>query len=397
MDKERLYDIVVAPRDPIIARDGRPFAATPGAQAVSLPWPLPGTLAGTIRTAIGTSLGFDWRNGGAGRARRIAVLGPLMLARRPGAETEEGWSVYLSAPRDAVVVEAEPGRPEVHALRPYALPAGAGVNLPDGLCTLHRSGPPGKPSAEYLYWPLTEYISWLATTPPPGRRPPPSCPGALPRDTRVHVAIDHQTATALEGALFSTEALAFADAPLKPWPGYGAGEMPARALLCRVATDEAWTIDRPLFATLGGERRLVELRPATASSLWPSCPDELSGALEGQRRLRLILATPALFTDGWKPGWLGDGLTGSPPGASDLRLRLVAAAVSRPEPVSGWDMERNAPKTVRYMAPAGSVYFFEVTDGTMNVRDVAALWFASLSDAAQDRNDGFGLALPGVW
>ncbi len=81
MDKERLYDIVVAPRDPIIARDGRPFAATPGAQAVSLPWPLPGTLAGTIRTAIGTSLGFDWRNGGAGRARRIAVLGPLMLAR----------------------------------------------------------------------------------------------------------------------------------------------------------------------------------------------------------------------------------------------------------------------------------------------------------------------------
>ena len=39
-------------RDPIIARDGRPFGAGQGNRMRSLSWPLPSVVAGSLRTAL---------------------------------------------------------------------------------------------------------------------------------------------------------------------------------------------------------------------------------------------------------------------------------------------------------------------------------------------------------
>ncbi|HZQ09120.1 MAG TPA: type III-B CRISPR module-associated Cmr3 family protein, partial [Anaerolineae bacterium] len=44
---------LIEPRDPLIFRDGRPFNPTPGARAISLPFPYPSTLAGAVRTRVG--------------------------------------------------------------------------------------------------------------------------------------------------------------------------------------------------------------------------------------------------------------------------------------------------------------------------------------------------------
>jgi CRISPR-associated protein Cmr3 len=52
------------------------------------------------------------------------------------------------------------------------------------------------------------------------------------------------------------------------------------------------------------------------------------------------------------------------------------------------------PKAARRLAPAGSVYFFEARGATSAL---ARLWLEPVSDLPQDRNDGFGLALWGVW
>jgi CRISPR-associated protein Cmr3 len=47
------------------------------------------------------------------------------------------------------------------------------------------------------------------------------------------------------------------------------------------------------------------------------------------------------------------------------------------------------------MVPAGSVYFFEVIEG--NAQELSKLWLKSVCDNEQDKKDGFGLALFGIY
>lgn len=389
-----VHEVIVQPRAPLIVRDGRPFTADAGAQAVTLPWPLPGTLAGALRTRIGTDLAFDWQGDGPDRARRITVQGPLMLARWP--DSESAWQVYLAQPRDALLVHDTSGQPVMHALRPFGPGGGAGCDLPHPALQPLQVEESGKSLSGYSYWPLRAYLRWLSDARPQPQAPPLRCLGPLPRETRVHVAINRETRTGREGALFSTVGLAFADQP-QPARAGQSDEQPAHALLCRVDGATSWSAATS-YLQLGGERRLAELHPVDAAgSLWPACPPELRDALAGTPRLRLTLVTPALFTGGWRPGWLDDDLIGAPPAAPALRLRLVAAATGRHEPVSGWDLQRGKPKAARYMVPAGSVYFCEVVEGELSAAAIERLWLSALSDLPQDRADGFGLSVMGVW
>jgi CRISPR-associated protein Cmr3 len=108
-----------------------------------------------------------------------------------------------------------------------------------------------------------------------------------------------------------------------------------------------------------------------------------------------VLATPAIFKNGWLPGWLGDDLTGSPPGLPAVRIKLTAAAVDRWQPYSGWAMARkHGQRAIRRLVPAGAVYWFELIAGWGE--DIADLWLQPISDDPADRNDGFGMVLPGV-
>ena len=379
--------LLIRPRGGMLVRDGRPFAATPGARAASLAWPLPSTIAGALRTRIGDDLGFDWRNGGPERALRLAVAGPLLAAR--GAH-DLAWTTYLPAPRDALLARAEPeAEPLVYPLHPTRLADGAGCDLPHPALLPLQVPVSAKPDRGSAYWPLDALVAWLADPGTPVPQPL-GCLGAMPRETRVHVAIDRERETAREGALFATERLVFAD-------GHGiAGLDQARAMLCRVAGEAGWAPPTISYLTVGGERGLSEVHTG-GDAAWPVLPDALLGSLEQSTRLRLVLATPAIFAGGWRPGWLDDSLEGSPPGLSGARLRLVAAAVGRREPVSGWDLVHRRPKAARFMAPAGSVYFFECLGGPLDAATIRHLWLGSICDAEQDRRDGFGLALPGNW
>ena len=107
-----------------------------------------------------------------------------------------------------------------------------------------------------------------------------------------------------------------------------------------------------------------------------------------------MLGTPAIFTGDWQPGWLK---AGAPVLNTTFRLRLVGAALERWRPVSGWSLEKGCvgPKPVRRLVPAGGVYFFEVAEGSAAA--LADRWLESICDDPQDRRDGFGLALWGVW
>lgn len=385
---------LIEPRDPILARDARPFSAQPGAFAQSLPWPLPSTTTGAIRTY----LGGDWSQNPAVKAAQmlqVSVHGPLLVAKREGGQ----WQVYYPAPADAVIYDTQAegavGDPnkkpkKVMNLLPLPrLPEGAGCNLPDGLLPVCVTEDV-KPSPEFAFW-SHEYTTARLASSTPGEDPPTEGIKDLPKDSRVHVSINPETKTGVEGRLFATTSLVFPDGPLVDrgtkvgWQEIG--------MICKVVGAPNGIARR--LQPLAGEKRLAYIAPG--DGLWPTIPKELVEACSSSTKLKLQLVTPAIFEHGWKPGWLKEGLLGTPPGLDGISLKLVSAAVPRRGAVSGWDYKAKGPKPSRFLAPAGSVYFFEVASGSLTEQVVRSLWLSSVSDSEQDRRDGFGLAIPGIW
>jgi len=366
--------------DSLLFGDGRPFSAGEGGSlAQTMLLPLPGPIAGFLRTRIGEAHGWEWTPEASRRALEIAVQGPILI------RNEEP---VFPAPADALVYkQSEDGEqepPHLAFLRPISsLPDGAGCDLPHGLAPL--SVPTrAKPESGYQLWPWSWLQGWLAS--PGDSTDPPFRIEGLPRERRIHAAIDRQTGCAAEGMLYAVEYLGF----------HQMGERQETAIWAiAAAVHTGYAFPLPTCGTLGGERRLATVEEAPSDS-WPACPECLRNALKGAACVRLMLATPAVFGGGWKPGWLDDRLVGSPPGMEGLTLKLVAAAVGRHVPVSGWDYQNRRAKPVRWLAPAGSIYFFKVESGDPVVLAEKG-WLQSVCDAEQDRRDGYGLALWGIW
>ena len=385
--------------DTLLFRDGRPFSTEAGAQAaMTLPLPLPSTVAGMLRTRLGNAQKWDWTQAAQQEAAlRIVVHGPLLACNN---------APVFPAPADALIYDIEDTdkatgettfTPTVMCLRP-GMEAGTGCDLPDAALLPLRVTDDAKPKSGYVYWPEEHILAWLAFAAGEDFTPPKPIAGPQ-KEERVHVGIDRNTGVSDKGHLFTAQFLSLAH-----YPRWQKAE-PAQEWSLRVRMEApvetqdgeqtgAQTDLRGL-ATFGGERRLAAIESGEA---WASCPDCLKAQMQDRNHVRLLLATPAIFTDGWKPGWLQGGLEGVVPGTS-VKVRLKAAAVKRREAVSGWDYRvgnQRGPKPVRWLTPAGSVYFFEVVDG--NKAELAeAAWMRPVSDAAQDCRDGFGLALWGIW
>jgi CRISPR-associated protein Cmr3 len=118
----------------------------------------------------------------------------------------------------------------------------------------------------------------------------------------------------------------------------------------------------------GGEGRHVACRTVPEPITWPK------GAVGATTDGRLaVLITPAFLADGWHgQGW-----------------RPMAASVGPGAPVSGWDLARDGPKPTRFLAPAGSVFFFQPGDDDAFVRP-------SLCDG-EDQGLGHGCFVTGGW
>lgn len=378
-------------RDPVVSRDGRPFGAGQGNRMRGLDWVLPSVLAGALRTTLGKSANRDFSKEVAEDLLRVEVAGPFPLA--------EGH-LYFPAPEDCVV------HPERGPLRAVPRqPNKGGCDWPatalHPVCLSDEQAPHDfKPEKTPAWWPEERLAAWLAgeeiALDDQFLRAP-------EKVERTHVRIDRATGAAEEGALFTTAALA-----LNYLPRYRCERERPRSsrfaeitLAVRVRTD-GWSGDAAAaldaLHPLGGERRLAHWKTIADAGAW-RCPGKIQEALAGTLRVRMVLATPAIFLDGWKPGWLNHELVGTPPGAT-VALRLVGVSIQRWRAVSGWSLadlpgRPRGPKPVRRLVPAGGVYFFETVDG--NASDLTNRWLESVSDDAQDRRDGFGLAVWGNW
>jgi CRISPR-associated protein Cmr3 len=382
---------LIEPRDPLVFRDGKPFTAIPGARAVSIPFPLPSTLAGAVRTRSG-KIQHNWHFP-AGDEQAIAdllnkqVIGPLLCAVGPDEVVQD---LFLPAPQDALVLQRDPSDTVHGDLVPLVPRESDAVqtNLPDGLRLLYPTQPakakPHKNAPDFWSW--AQLLDWLQT-PREAEKVELASLGlrGLEYAYRTHVSINPRTSTAQEGALFQTGGLEFVMA--KRDDGYRHVCLSQTRQFGLLLTTDAELKSGPDF--LGGERRVVQWREAQFDL--PGCPDAVRSVINQTKRGRLILATPGIFEKGYLPTWVCQAVPG-------VKVRIVAAAVSRYQSISGWDYKKGEPKPSRRLAPAGSVYFFEIEGDEKGIDDfIEGAWWKPISDAEQDRRDGFGVALVGVW
>lgn len=364
---------MIEPRDPIIFRDGKPFNPTPGARAKSLPFPYPSTIAGAIRTRKGQNDAGQFI-GNPEELKKFGIRGPVLM------EWDKPEICYFPAPADCLVVADENDKAKAKRLwaRPVDVESDEASNLPDELklvsvCPVIKS----KPLVDAPhFWRWGKVEQWLVN---PANDPAPIeiktlGIAGLTSESRMHVKIEAGTQTAAEGMLFQTSGLEFAHVEDKK------NLQAAQEYALLIETDAVFT---PGVGFLGGERRMVNWKQG---GMLPKCPSEIREAIIKQKFCRLLLATPALFENGYLPK-----LEGMP-------AKVVAAAVPRGSAVSGWDFEKKVEKASRRLAPAGSVYFLTLEGEKEAIKEfVDAVWLQNISDNEQDRLDGFGLALLGVW
>lgn len=391
----------LTPHDPLIARDGRPFGAGQGNRMRGLPWPLPSVVAGSFRTALvkaGTSL--DFSSDMPQRLMKIAVAGVFPVHK---------GELYLPAPNDCVWDEKTD---KVHRVQPIQLGPDEGVDFPvDGLwpvrLTEKQATEDFKAKSIPAWWPREMFVKWLTSKEieyNPGWFSDKFLNAPI-QSMRDHVAIEADRGAAEEGKIFASSNLNVTHLPRfgvnldddKTFENRFA-EVTLSARIAIPDSEKALKLDQPfdIWHPLGGERRLVHWKKADPK-FW-ECPKEICHALKTTTKVRMVLATPAIFKDGWKPGWLTNGLEGERYG---VKLKLVGASNGRWKAVSGWSLavtkdQPRGPKPIRRMVPAGSVYFFEVLEGDPS-RLADSMWLQSVSDAEQDQRDGFGLAIWGTW
>jgi len=377
---------IIEPRDPLIVRDGRPFGPVPGARAVSLAFPFPSTTTGAVRTRDGLDASGRFQFAEITRLKRLEVRGPLLVELDAGTGEIARW--LLPAPADALLLDLEPAdtaRVAVKWLVPLQLPQKAGTNLPDALAPVGMpKRDPRKPFGKAPhYWDWGFFEQWLLD--PCDREVPLAELGhdGPVREARMHVSIrpDTQTADEERGALFQTRGLEFTHLP--------EGEVLSKARRLGLAVATKAPNLKPGIASLGGERRLVFWR--RSNKTLPSLSDVLREKIAALGCCRLILLSPAYFTAGWKPTWLLEGRQGVMP-------FLQAVALRRYQTVSGWDFNVDKPKPTRRLVPAGTVYFLKLKGSSTAIKKwMDTIWMHCVSDVEQDRRDGFGLAVLGVW
>lgn len=384
----------IEPRDPLIVRDGRPFGPDPGARAATLPFPFPSTIAGGLRGLAGRTATQVFNTALKNDVlERVKLRGPLLVGLNE--QQEARW--FAPVPADASIHQTPLYDEQAGTLVrfiPATLPAGAIVDRRDNLLT--QDGTDDKHKAHPLapqFWGWDDFERWLVGEKPEVPALMSNGIRSLETNTRMHVKIKSTTQTAEEGFLFQTRGLEFTTRNRKQLMLAGDVE---------VANSDG---KEPLFAhfsggvaPLGGERRLMHWSKQKSWHL-PEAPGTLFEQIGRNRACRIILLTPAFFTEGYRPSVLASN--------DSLHPELVASAVARAQVVSGWDMLHEnangtlgAPKPTRRLAPAGSVYFVKFADSddaSAIAQWAQKLWMSCISEDEQSQRDGFGLAVLGVW
>lgn len=335
--------LFLEPVDVLFFRSNKGFG-DPGSYGESLVPPWPSVVAGALRSRILADSGTDLAQFAAGDAPHPEIgrrdspgsfrLTALQLARRNGNQVEP----LYPPPADIVVEEGA-----VLLASPAALPEGLRSSFPLPLHPVLAQPRRGKPKGG-KWLTAAGWAKYLAGQ-VPALGDLVSSADLWQTDPRVGIGLSAQTRSVEEGRLFTAEAAAF---HLRV---HGSGAYDT-GLLAAVA---GCTPPQDGLVRLGADGRAAAVHPV--ADLHPAEPDWARIVLE--RRLRLILAAPGLFREGWLPEGCKEQNGRFLFDLHGVRGRLVSACVARAETVSGWDLARELPKKAQRCAPAGSVYWVD--------------------------------------
>lgn len=399
------YDFI--PNDTIFCRDQRPlqagFSFGRGAN-----WPLPTVLHSAIRTALLA----DSQNGLPDR--RMTRDGSLRLGRPHGkcVTTDYQWLnligpfpvdekgiTYFPIPRDLIPITIQNEHTsEKRAIRLSLIPNTHGFNnLPKPLRYLAVSD--AEPSKDTLadWVSLDFYKDYLGNN---HKLNEPKRVHLWESEYRIGVAIDDETLTTVEGQFYAGEHLRVRDGVKLR---FEISEDPHKRELVDL---------EGLLLQLGGERRF--------GTVWKSeHPLTLPSAIVSGRFVKWILLTPAIFINGWLPGWIdkdsgavklrvvdkskradrrrprreaGWRYDESNDPAPPIKATLVGAVIGKPQVVGGWDYQ---PKPTMLAVPSGSIYYFEAESDADAQRLASVLQGRCRSDFFGEK--GLGLGVCGSW
>ncbi len=360
--------LFLKPLDVLYLRGNRLFGEGGDDAGAQMP-PWPSVAAGAIRSRMLVDAGADLHAFAKGEAKLPEDLatclgtpgepGAFRLARFTLARLVDGAiEPLLPLPADWLAFGEGDAR-ELERLRPAPLPEGVRAGLETLRAPRLRAEKPGKPAGG-LWMTAGGIERWLRDEPLDAADIVPS--GKLwQADSRLGIAMEPERRTADEGRIYTTDAVALAD---------DAG------FLAEVAGADG-LLPKDGLLRFGGDGRGASVSPASVN--WPE-PDWDEIGRTG--RFRLLLTSPGIFADGWRPPIDG--------------ARLAAAAVNRAEVVSGWDVAAHAPKPAERCAPAGSVYWFDGFGGDIEALKAMARDGLPCKDRMR-RAEGFNSCLIGNW
>ena len=381
--KPTLTPVLIEPTDVLFFRDSVPMAAGQGqGHGCRLPWPstLHEAFRSTLLLADGDLQPSKSRTGRDGKPvasfayQSLRTLGPLPWLERNDQKPEAPTGLFLPVPLDAQISDDD------HLQPLELLKQEGGASSVKHLPCLPVSPIPASKKLRLGWWTPDQYARYLAGN-TQTKLPPTPEPEFWEAEHRIGLEIEPGTSAAKSGRLY-------AGAYLRPRKEF---RLAAWTGLMRPREDEEARLARLQFLLLGGERRLVRLSPFGKPTL-PKAP-VASGA--GPCLLKWSLVTPAVFANGWLPGWCQDtSAQKRSAGEVCLRLpgraRIVGACLGKAAPFAGWDAVDGTPKETRLAVPAGSVYYF-LCDSTAAANAlIAQLHFDPNSETFGPRSDFYG-------
>jgi len=340
----------IAPQDVLYLRGNKLFG-DPGDDAMAQMPPWPSVAAGAIRSRMLVDHGINpsaFATGDALLSDDLAAVlgtpeeqGSFRLAHFGLARQVDGQIEPLfPLPSDIVVFKNEDNSLDIIHLEPQPLPDGVMGAVKTPCLPVLKTNKQRKP--ERGYWlhgsAITAYIAGKTLD----QKDLIHSDKLWKTDPRLGIALDADQRTAEQGRIYTTDAIALClDVGFVADVAGASDCLPGDGLL-----------------RFGGDGRAAEVQ--SCEYTWPQ-PNWRE--IDRQQRFRLVLRSPGIFDDGWRlPGMKNDGRWYCGGGSA----RLVSAALSRFEVISGWDIARHCPKPAQRVAPTGSVYWLDDWQGDVS-------------------------------
>lgn len=327
---------------PLVFRTAKPFCSQASAQ--ELAFPLPSTSAGLIRY-LALSQGKVDKDFYDKKYEDLLKIGCYGVYLAKFSDNDD-IQLYLPKPANALCLEnKETGDIELIALAPKAFDDNSGSDLPNGLLPIApQKSLKGKPKGDIKYWHLDDVIAWQNGKSLDYKTIEQNGLKNIPTDIRTHIAIDDNTLTTEDKALFQTASFDLGHQKVNH-------SFDSQRLGFVILSEQALDDD---LANFGGERRLSYFKQCRKPLFNPATAEQINQA----KGFCLTFITPCIFAKGYLPSWIDENtMQGTLPN-SGVQVALQAVAVERWQAVSGWDSKDYKPKATRKAVPAGSVYWF---------------------------------------